>query len=230
MENLEIYNVKDLISSLKGIKNTNDSISSICIEDYEKEEQRYPYYICILQLLEELSYYNFNILKLFKNYHIKYDKDLLNSNKYDTNYELCGILEENGILKEVGFGNSYNWDSPISHDFQYHTYYCEKNNMYYTLFSVHIAGDIRANYTDCVFLEFDYESQFLEKLAEVEKVNYIKIDNQDYCLTTNVLTEGVQVEKVDLETNDYEYLFYAYDMSEKEYLIAEIEEKLLNNA
>ena len=89
-------------------------------------------------------------------------------------------------LKEVAVGNSYNWNAPIDHHFNYHIYHDQLNDRYLVEFSVHKYGDVRANYTDSVLYSFEHIDDFFATIAQAGY--YKKLDS--YFLEACPLQEG----------------------------------------
>ena len=96
-------------------------------------------------------------------------------------------------LKEAGCDNSYNWLAPVTNHFNYYVYKDSCNDKVYVEFKVHLHGDVRANYTEPVLLEFDNMEEFYEVIYECNKnVKYI-INGQELNLDINVFCDGIEV-------------------------------------
>lgn len=116
-------------------------------------------------------------------------------------YEITESIEE---LTEGGYiynecdykgDNSYNWMSPVNHDFDFKVY--NNNNtadgVCYIEFKVHRFGDVRGNYTEAVVLEFMNDSEFYETLLECNKYNTIEIDGINYNVDVNIFSDAFEV-------------------------------------
>lgn len=116
-------------------------------------------------------------------------------------YEITESIEE---LTEGGYiyndcdyrgDNSYNWMSPVNHDFNFNVYENENTarDVCYVEFKVHRFGDVRGNYTDSVVLEFMDDYEFYEALSECNKYNTIEIDGINYNIDVNILSDAFEV-------------------------------------
>lgn len=96
-------------------------------------------------------------------------------------------------LKETGGDNSYNWLAPVTNHFNYYAYKDSCNDKVYVEFKVHLYGDVRANYTEPVLLEFDNIEEFYETISECNKnVEYI-INYEKFNLDINVFSDEMDV-------------------------------------
>lgn len=101
----------------------------------------------------------------------------------------------------------------------------DEEDKYIVLLAFHIAGDIRANYTDYIVLEFDYEIGFEELMNEIS-YEYgltfdLEIDGKIYEITPFVFDECLEV--YDREKDNYIYGIFGTDDEE---VTEQIREKL----
>ncbi len=134
----------------------------------QKVQEPSSFYIRITEVLKELQPYE---VTNFENITVDDETDEIDA--------LFG-------LKEVSLGNSYNWNAPIDHHFNYYIYHDQMNDRYLVKFSVHKYGDVRANYTDSVLYSFEHIDDFFTKVAQAGY--YKKIGN--YFLEACPLQEG----------------------------------------
>ena len=118
--------------------------------------------------------------------------------------------------EEVTATNSYNWSAPISNHFNYTIYQSRAMDNCIVEFKVHRFGDVRCNYSDVVYLEFEDEYYFYDVISESNKYFTI-IDNDNeikYHITIDVFNE---CPSITIESNDeYEdvYDYEAYELLE----------------
>ena len=141
-------------------------------------------------------------------------------------YNYYEDLVEQGKAKYLGGDNTYNHCGKVQNDFQWHTFkMLDEEDKYIVLLAFHIAGDIRANYTDYIVLEFDYEIGFEELMNEIS-YEYgltfdLEIDGKIYEITPFVFDECLEV--YDREKDNYIYGIFGTDDEE---VTEQIREKL----
>ena len=111
--------------------------------------------------------------------------------------DYCEILYEREELEIISENNTYNWCSPLNHNIDYKIFKDNYEGDYLVAFKVHRRGDIRCNYTDWAFCQFDYEEQFYEYLSEVRKYVEVKLNNKNYYVEVNPLDDDVTLEEFD---------------------------------
>lgn len=91
--------------------------------------------------------------------------------------------------------NSYNWNAPINHDFNFYIYNNNNtaNDVCYVEFKVHRFGDVRGNYTENVVLEFMNKYKFYEAVAACNKYSTIEIDGINYNIDVNIFSDTFEV-------------------------------------
>ena len=123
----------------------------------QKIQEHSPFYIRIVDVLKELQPYEASL-------EILTDGEEVDEAESIDNY--LDYLDALFGLKEVAVNNSYNWNSPVDHHFNYYIYEDQINNRYIVKFSVHRYGDVRANYTDSVLYSFDHIDDFFATVAQ----------------------------------------------------------------
>lgn len=108
--------------------------------------------------------------------------------------EYLNQLDEIYCLTEIEHNNSYNWMGRVSNHFDYQLFSCG-NGYYYVVFKVHRYGDVRANYTEEVLLQFSYENEFAEAIVECDK--YIKNAHPHYDVLVSALHDMMEVYTID---------------------------------
>ena len=169
--------------------------------------------ISILDVLESLKPYEFDTENLEI---LTYVDD--EEGNCEEEYKIVDMDEflEWYEYEEVTATNSYNWSAPISNHFNYTIYQSRAMDNCIVEFKVHRFGDVRCNYSDVVYLEFEDEYYFYDVISESNKYFTI-IDNDNeikYHITIDVFNE---CPSITIESNDeYEdvYDYEAYELLE----------------
>ena len=148
----------------------------------------------ILDLLEELSCFEITSGVAWD------DEEECEMEMHISDYIAEGL--ENGWIEEVNCGNSYNWCSYLNHEIDYTIYKDFEKDVFYVELKVHRYGDVRCNYSDNVYLEFNHEDDFFEILMEVCKYIEVEIDDKLYVLSINALSDNVELEVFENEEWD----------------------------
>ena len=148
----------------------------------------------ILDLLEELSCFEITSGVAWD------DEEECEMEMHISDYIAEGL--ENGWIEEVNCGNSYNWCSYLNHEIDYTIYKDFEKDVFYVELKVHRYGDVRCNYSDNVYLEFNHEDDFFEALMEVCKYIEVEIDDKLYVLSINALSDNVELEVFENEEWD----------------------------
>lgn len=114
--------------------------------------------------------------------------------------------------------NSFNWQAPITRDFDFKTY--EINGESFIALKVHVGLDIRGSYTDYVYLKCHIE-EFFEIIHECYEYIPLEVNGEEFELHLSPLHYGIQCYSLD----DEELQFEVYEL-EFEDIKKEINEKL----
>ena len=161
----------------------------------------------ILDLLEELSYFEVTSGVTWD------DEEECEMEMHISDYIAEGL--ENGWIEEINCGNSYNWGSYLNHEIDFTIYKDFEKDDYIVELKVHRYGDVRCNYSDNVYLEFSYEEQFFETLMDVCKYIEVEIDDKNYLISINVLSDYVELEVFENEEWDGIYGDKKYEILNK---------------
>ena len=165
--------------------------------------------ISILDVLESLKPYEFDT----KNLEIlTYVAD--EEGNCEEEYKIVDMDEflEWYEYEEVTATNSYNWLAPISNHFNYTIYQSREIDNCIVEFKVHRFGDVRCNYSDVVYLEFEDEYYFYDVISENNK-HFTITDNDNeikYHITIDVFNEcpSITIESNDEYEDVYDYEAY----------------------
>lgn len=148
----------------------------------------------ILDLLEELSYFEITSGVCWDN------EEECEMEMHISDYIAEGL--ENGWIEEVNCGNSYNWQSYLNHEIDYTIYKDFEKDVFYIELKVHRYGDVRCNYSDNVYLEFNHDDDFFEVLIDVCKNIEVEMDSKQYILSINALSDEIELEVFENEEWD----------------------------
>lgn len=139
--------------------------------------------ISTIDVLESLKQYE---VTSFESYN--YDAEEEYEVNFDEYLELCEY-------EEIQCNNSYNWSAPLTNHINYRIYKSATCDNVIVELSVHRYGDVRCNYTEDCYLEFDNEYEFYEVLSENNKYFTIEKDNVRYDITIDIFSDCPQIEK-----------------------------------
>ena len=136
--------------------------------------------ISIIDILENLKSYEIETFEIY-NYCNEEEDDIIE-------IDVDEFLEAREY-EEIKSDNSYNWLAPISNHFNYRIY---KSSLYEGIiveFKVHRFGDVRCNYTEETYLQFDDEYEFYEVLEESSKYFTIEKNDKIYQIEINIFSD-----------------------------------------
>lgn len=133
-------------------------------------------------------------------------------------FEIDGDDLDIDSLTFIQADNTYNWNSPISNDFNFEVY--QNEDGYCFKLSVHRYGDVRCNYTDDVWFYFDNEYTFYELVGETTIYETVEIDGRCYNVDINVFSETMEVYN---DNGDYICSVCGYDEND---IIADIKNNI----
>ena len=160
--------------------------------------------ISVLDVLKNLKPYEIEAFEIY-NYCNEEEEDII---EVSAN-EFLEIEE----YEEIRSDNSYNWNSPISNDFNYSIYESSLCEGIIIEFSVHRYGDVRCNYTEEIYFRFNDEYEFYEALEESNKYFTIEKNDKMYEIEINIFSESprIYIEEDDEDIEGYE----AYELLEE---------------
>ena len=135
------------------------------------------------------------------NYFDDNDEEIYQEINFEEYAELMGY-------EEVKHDNSYNWNAPISNNFDYKIYESKACYNIIVEFKVHRYGDVRCNYTENCYLQFNSEYDFMEALYENNKYFAIEKDDKEYYVEINIFNDCPIIEVDD----DYIEGYEAYEL------------------
>ena len=106
--------------------------------------------------------------------------------------------------EEIRSDNSYNWLAPLTNHINFRIYQSKMMDDIIVELRVHRYGDVRCNYTEECYLQFQNDYEFYETLSESRK-NLVAIkDNKKYDIYIDIFNECPEIEICNMD-NEYEY-------------------------
>ena len=113
---------------------------------------------------------------------------------------------DEGWLVENCADNTYNWNSPISHHINFEIYHNIEEGNYIVRFRVHCGYcDVRVGYSDWCYLEVNSDYDFLEALMECGKWIEVEMDDKQYFISIDVMSDEIRLESYENEEYDEIY-------------------------
>ena len=170
--------LNNIISDLRSLEGKEVGKNTYFHEVYTNEVNDAT--ISIIDILENLKSYELETFEIY-NYCNEEEDEII---EVDAD-EFLEIEE----YEEIKNNNSYNWNAPISNDFNYRIY---KSSLYEGIiveFKVHRYGDVRCNYTEEIYLQFNDEYEFYEVLAENNKYFTIEKNDKIYQIEIDIFSD-----------------------------------------
>ena len=189
------------------IENLRSELSSL----YDGKKRGTGYFVTTFEDIKEneLSISIFDVLDSLEAFEIT-EKDIYNSDEEE--YEEMDIEEywdkgtDEGWLTECCADNTYNWNSPISHHINFEIYHNLDEGNYIVRFRVHCGYcDVRVGYSDWCYLECSSDYDFLETLMECSKWIEVELNDKQYCISIDVMSDEIRLESY--ENEEYEEIY-----------------------
>ena len=184
--------LNNIISELKNLKGTEVKIfGQSCNYPNEVEIDT----IDTIDVLENLLPYEISNQFVIYNY-LDNEEDKILRVSFE---EYCEIEE----YEEIKADNTYNWNAPISNDMHFRIYEsCNYEGIIVEL-AVHKYGDVRCNYTDECYLQFDSIEEFYNILLDCNKYFSITKNNIEYNIEINIFDDCPNIEIITEDNIEY---------------------------
>ena len=134
-----------------------------------------------------------------------YDSEEEEYFEYDIEEYFEKGLDE-GFITECGADNTYNFNSPISHHINFEIYHNIEEGNYIVRLRVHRGyTDVRVGYSDWCYLEVNSDYDFLEALMECGKWIEVEMDDKQYYISIDVMSDEIRLESYENEEYDEIY-------------------------
>ena len=171
--------LNNIISELKNLKGTEVKIFG---QNYNYPSEVEKDIIDTIDVLENLLPYEIsNQFAVYNYIEEEEEKEIL-----QVSFEEYCEIEE---YKEIKVDNSYNWNAPLSNDIYFRIYQSYNYEGVIVALAIHKFGDIRSNYTEECYLQFDSIDDFYETLSNSTKYFLITKDNIEYFIVISIFNE-----------------------------------------
>lgn len=162
----------------------------------------------VLNSLEEFEITEYSIEE-YNEVECIYNETICDLDSDEAISKYIDYLEEKYGLEYMEGNNTYNWNSPVSHNLHWEHYFSKSLDTHYYVCDVHLYGDIRGNYSDSFLLEFYNDYTFLETLSESDKYYTLKdSEGNEVYLNLSIFNEGLTSDYGEYEYNDLYLLDY----------------------
>ena len=184
--------LNNIISELKNLKGTEVRIfGQSCNYPNEVEIDT----IDTIDVLENLLSYEISNQFAIYNY-LDNEEDKILRVSFE---EYCEIEE----YEEIKADNTYNWNAPISNDINFRIYQSDNYEGVIVELAVHKYGDVRCNYTDECYLQFDSIEEFYNILLDCNKYFSITKNNIEYNIEINIFGDCPSIEIITEDNIEY---------------------------
>ena len=120
--------------------------------------------------------------------------------------------------EETRADNTFNWNAPLTNHMDFRIYESKELGDIIVELKVHRYGDVRCNYTEECYLNFQNDFEFYEVLSEIGKQLLVIKNDKQYYIRINIFSDCPEIEKSDInDLNEYEYIegYEAYELFEE---------------
>ena len=120
--------------------------------------------------------------------------------------------------EETRADNTYNWLAPLTNHMDFRIYESKELGDIIVELKVHRYGDVRCNYTEECYLNFQNDYEFYEVLSEIGKQLLVIKNDKQYYIRINIFSDCPEIEKSDInDLDEYEYIegYEAYELFEE---------------
>ena len=119
----------------------------------------------------------------------------------DNETELGELINEYDMDNGKG-DNTYNYSGYLSNELNFYSFKSMYDDKVLVAYSIHVGLDVRAGYTDSVWIEYDSEDDFLYHLTQRFLLGEFYIENYSISVYGTATSEYVEIDYVD---NNGEY-------------------------
>ena len=120
--------------------------------------------------------------------------------------------------EETRADNTYNWLAPLTNHMDFRIYESKELGDIIVELKVHRYGDVRCNYTEECYLNFQNDYEFYEVLSEIGKQLLVIKNDKQYYIRINIFSDCPEIEISDInDLDEYEYIegYKAYELFEE---------------
>ena len=157
-----------------------------------------------------------------------------NSDFLDSSYRFIDNEKEldelmNDYDMDNGKGdNTYNYGGYLSNELNFYSFESIHDDRVLVAYSIHIGLDVRAGYTNSVWIEYDSEYDFLYHLSQRFLLGEFEIENYSISVYGSATSEYAEIDYINNDNHDsdtIEHWVDAYDLNDlKESVIEALKE------
>ena len=120
--------------------------------------------------------------------------------------------------EETRGDNTYNWLAPLTNHMDFRIYESKELGDIIVELKVHRYGDVRCNYTEECYLNFQNDYEFYEVLSEIGKQLLVIKNDKQYYIRIDIFSDCPEIEISDInDLDEYEYIegYEAYELFEE---------------
>ena len=120
--------------------------------------------------------------------------------------------------EEISADNTYNWLAPLTNHMDFRIYESKELGDIIVELKVHRYGDVRCNYTEECYLNFQNDYEFYDVLSEMGKQLLVIKNDKQYYIGINIFSDCPEIEISDInDLDEYEYIegYKAYELFEE---------------
>ena len=155
-----------------------------------------------------------------------------NSDFLDSNYRF--VDSESGLEELIndydmnnGKGdNTYNYSGYLSNELNFYSFKSMYDDKVLVAYSIHIGLDVRAGYTDSVWIEYDSDDDFLYHLTQRFLLGEFEIEGYNVSVYGEAAHEMVEIDYVNNDSGDSDVIEHWVDAYDLNYLKESVTEVL----
>ena len=120
--------------------------------------------------------------------------------------------------EETRGDNTYNWLAPLTNHMDFRIYESKELGDIIVELKVHRYGDVRCNYTEECYLNFQNDYEFYEVLSEIGKQLLVIKNDKQYNIRIDIFSDCPEIEISDInDLDEYEFIegYEAYELFEE---------------
>ena len=158
-----------------------------------------------------------------------------NSDFLDSSYRFISNEEEldelmNDYDMDNGKGdNTYNYSGYLSNELNFYSFKSMYDDRVLVAYSIHIGLDVRAGYTNSVWIEYDSEYDFLYHLSQRFLLGQFDIENYSISVYGSATSEYAEIDYINNDNHDSDTIEHWVDAYDLNYLKESVIEVLEEN-
>lgn len=147
------------------------------------------------------------------------NSDYLESNYriIDSESELKELIHDYDMDNRKG-DNTYNYSGYLSNELNFHSFNSMYDDKVLVAYSIHVGLDVRAGYTDSVWIEYDSEYDFVCHLTQRFLLGDFEIEGYNVSVYGEAAHEMAEIDYVNKDSGDSDVIEHWVDAYNLDYL------------